>query len=391
MGKLLFDLLHLNFNSANFAAMVFLPWIALGVFGVVLLLQLYFYLRYFRLLAFYKKHEDLTQREHPVSVIICARDEADQIEANIPGILAQSYKSTHEIVIVNDNSQDDTKYLLDGLYKDFKQLHIIELKQEAVHIPGKKFPLSVGIKSAKHELLLLTDADCIPTSEHWISKMQSGFSEGIDIVLGYGGYKKAKGLLNKVIRFDTFHTALQYLSFALGGRPYMGVGRNLAYKKQMFFKQKGFAAHHHLPGGDDDLFINGCANGNNTAVVVDKDAFTLSTPAKKWSEWISQKERHNATGRYYKRADRLILAVYMMSHILFYPALVFACMYLPWTWILPAFFVKLFIQGFIFYRCMVKLNEKDLFPYFILWDIWMILYYTYFLSSLWKKPRTNWN
>jgi len=384
-------MLHLIFNPANFAAMLFLPWIALGVFGVVLLVQLYFYLRYFRLLAFYKKSEDLNQREHPVSVIICARDEADQIEANIPGILAQTYKSTHEVVVVNDNSQDDTKYLLDGLYKGYKQLHIIELKQEAVHIPGKKFPLSVGIKSAKHELLLLTDADCIPSSEHWISKMQSGFSEGIDIVLGYGGYKKTKGLLNKIIRFDTFHTALQYLSFALGGRPYMGVGRNLAYKKQLFFQQKGFAAHHHLPGGDDDLFINECANERNTAVVVDKDAFTLSTPAKKWSEWISQKERHNATGRYYKGSDRFTLAVYMMSHILFYPALVFAFMYLPWTWILPAVSIKLLIQGFIFYRCMIKLNEKDLFPYFILWDLWMILYYTYFLSSVWKKPRANWN
>ena len=169
--------------------MIFLPWIVLGGFGFILLTQLFYYVRYFRLLAFYKSTEDEVGREHPVSVIICARDEADEIEANLPGILAQSYKSTHEIVIVNDNSQDDTKYLLDGLYKDFKQLHIIELKQEAVHIPGKKFPLSVGIKSAKHELLLLTDADCIPSSENWIKKMQNGFGDGIEIVLGYGAYK----------------------------------------------------------------------------------------------------------------------------------------------------------------------------------------------------------
>ncbi|NBO59104.1 MAG: glycosyltransferase, partial [Chitinophagia bacterium] len=291
--------------------MIFLPWIVLGGYGFILLTQLFYYLRYFRLLAFYKSTEDEVGREHPVSVIICARDEADEIEANLPGILAQSYKSTHEIVIVNDNSQDDTKYLLDGLYKDFKQLHIIELKQEAVHIPGKKFPLSVGIKSAKHELLLLTDADCIPSSENWIKKMQNGFSDGIEIVLGYGAYKKAKGLLNKVIRFDTFHTALQYLSFALAGQPYMGVGRNLAYKRQVFFRQKGFASHHHLPGGDDDLFINAVANRGNTAVVVDKEAFTYSTPKKKWTEWIAQKERHQTTGRYYHAKDRFKLGIYV--------------------------------------------------------------------------------
>ena len=371
--------------------MIFLPWLVLGALGFTLLIQLYFYLRYFRLLAFYKNSGDNQQREHPVSVIICARDEADEIEANLPGILAQSYKSTHEIVIVNDNSQDDTKYLLDGLFKDYKQLHIIELKQEAVHIPGKKFPLSVGIKSAKNELLLLTDADCIPSSEHWIKKMQNGFKPGIEIVLGYGGYKKVKGILNKIIRFDTFHTALQYLSFAIAGQPYMGVGRNLAYKKELFFRQKGFASHHHLPGGDDDLFINGCANSKNTSVVIDKDAFTLSTPIKRWKDWVAQKERHNATGRYYHVKDRVILGLYMTSHLVIYPLFIFGFVFLPWTWVLPGLLFKLFIQAIILYRAMNKLNEKDLFPYFIVWDFWIIFYYLYFLSSLWKKPRNQWS
>ena len=213
-------------------------------FSLAVLIQVFYYLRYFRLLAFFRQKQELSAKEQAVSVIICARDEADQIEANLPGVLAQTYRSTHEIVVVNDNSQDDTKYLLEGLYRDFKQLHIVELKQEALHIPGKKFPLSMGIKSAKYELLLLTDADCIPASEHWILKMQAAFKEGIQIVLGYGAYKRKKGLLNRVIRFDTFHTALQYLSCAIAGQPYMGVGRNLAYKKELFYKQKGFAAHH---------------------------------------------------------------------------------------------------------------------------------------------------
>ncbi|MFN9957516.1 MAG: glycosyl transferase family 2, partial [bacterium] len=126
------------------------------------------------------------------------------------------------------------------------------MKQEAMHIPGKKFPLSVGIKSAKHEILLMTDADCIPASEHWIRKMQEAYDAGVEIVLGYGAYKKSKGLLNKFVRFDAFHTALQYLSFALVGKPYMGGGRNLSYRLELLLLQKGFAAHHHIPGGDDD-------------------------------------------------------------------------------------------------------------------------------------------
>lgn len=360
-------------------------------FSLVALVQVFYYLRYFRLLAFYKEKPKDSFREQAVSVIICARDEADEIEANLPGVLAQTYRSTHEIVVVNDNSQDDTKYLLEGLYKDFKQLHIVELKQEALHIPGKKFPLSVGIKSAKHELLLMTDADCIPASEHWILKMQAAFNDGIEIVLGYGAYKHKKGLLNKIIRFDTFHTALQYLSCALAGQPYMGVGRNLAYKRQLFFKQKGFASHHHLPGGDDDLFVNACANAANTAIQIDKDTFTYSTPAKSWGEWIGQKERHNATGKYYKGKHRWLLGFYLTSHFLFYPLMVAALFTFDWRWVLGIWGIRFLLQGLVFYRSMKKLGETDLFMLYWLWDVWMFFYYSIFISSLWKKPRNQWS
>lgn len=368
-----------------------LTWLPLAMFSLVTLMQLYFYLRYFRLLAFYRPQERIAHSQHPVSVIVCARDEADELETNLPGVLVQDYKTTHEVVVVNDNSQDDTKYLLEGLYKHFRQLHIVELKQEAMHIPGKKFPLSVGIKSAKHELLLLTDADCIPASEHWVRKMQDAFTPGVEIVLGYGAYKKKAGLLNKLVRFDAFHTALQYLSFALGGMPYMGVGRNLAYRRALFFQQKGFAAHHHLPGGDDDLFINGCATPSNTAIVVDQDAFTHSTPPASWSEWIKQKERHNSTGKYYKWKHRWVLGLYMASQFLFYPLFVAALLFVDWRWVLGIFGLRLVLQAFILFKTMKKLGEKDLFGLFLLWDIWMFFYYLIFASSIWKTPGKQWN
>ena len=317
--------------------MLKISWLPVALLLLVTLIQLYYYLRYFMLLAFYRKKEHEANRENAVSIIICARDEADEIARNLPGILVQQYKSTHEVVVVNDNSNDDTKYLLEGLYRDFKQLHIVELKQEAMHIPGKKFPLSMGIKSAKHEILLLTDADCIPSSEHWLKIMQDAFLPGVEIVLGYGAFKKRKGLLNWLVRFDAFHTAIQYFSFALAGKPYMGVGRNLAYKKALFFKQKGFAAHHHIPGGDDDLFINACATSKNTAVVIDKDAFTLSSPPSSWTEWMSQKSRHNATGRYYKAKHKWLLGWYLFTHFVFYPLLVLSFLTFEWRIVLGIF------------------------------------------------------
>ena len=374
-----------------FAIMEMILWLPVSILLCTAGIQLFYYLRYFILLALYKKKELELSRENAVTVIVCARDEADEIAKNLPGILVQEYKSTHEVLVVNDNSMDDTKYLLDGLYKDFKQLHIVELKQEAMHIPGKKFPLSMGIKSAKHEVLLLTDADCIPASEHWLSLMQAAFKPGIEIVLGYGAYKKKKGLLNWLVRFDTFHTALQYFSFTMGGMPYMGVGRNLAYKKELFFRQKGFASHHHLPGGDDDLFINGCATAQNTAVVIDKDAFTYSTPPRSWTEWINQKERHNATGKYYKKKHKGVLGIYLASHFFYFPALIVSLFTSYWLVALITFGIRFLVQAFVFFKSMKKLGEMDLFPFFWLWDLWMFFYYIIFMSSIWKKPKTQWN
>ena len=374
-----------------FASMIMSPDLPFIVFAIIAGVQIFYYSRYFSLMTFHKKTPSGFHQESPVSVIICARDEADHIEQNLPGVLVQKYKSTHQVVVVNDNSIDDTKYFLEALYKDFKQLHIIELKQEAMHIPGKKFPLSMGIKSAKYEIILLTDADCIPSSEHWIQLMQDAFTPGIEIVLGYGAFKKKNGFLNGLVRFDAFHSAIQYFSYALAGQPYMGVGRNLAYKKELFYKQKGFASHHHLAGGDDDLFINAAATSTNTAVVLDKEAFTLSTPPDNWREWIRQKRRHNSTGRYYKFKDRVKLGIYMLSHFLFYPLLITSFFTFNWQFVIIVFSLRLMIQGIVFFKCMKRLDESDLFPYYLLWDIWMFFYYLIFISSLWKKPMKNWS
>jgi glycosyltransferase involved in cell wall biosynthesis len=359
-------------------------------FCLITVIQLVYYLYFFGRVALFRTKQRSDTQEHPVSVVICVRDEAANIARNLPGVLVQNYRSSHEVIVVNDNSQDESKYLLEGLHKQFRQLNIIELKQEAKLIPGKKFPLSVGIKTARHEIVLLTDADCVPASEFWIQKMQDAFSDGIEIVLGYGAYMKRKGILNKIIRFETFHTALQYLSYALAGIAYMGVGRNLAYKRQVFFRHKGFSSHNHLPGGDDDLFINSAATKKNTAIVLDKDAFTLSGPKETFADWVRQKSRHYTAGKYYRPAHRLLLGLYSFSHFLFYPLLILSLIYYDWRIAMSVFFLRLVIQAIIYYRSMRNLDEKDLWPWFWLFDIWMFFYYLVFVPTLWKKPKANW-
>lgn len=360
------------------------------VFCLITLIQLSYYGIFFRLLAFFKPADKEQSQQHPVSVIICARDEATKLVTHLTGVLVQTYPTTHEVIVVNHNSQDDTRYLLDEFKKTFKGLHIVNLEQEAIGIPGKKYPLSIGIKEAKYEIVLLTDADCVPASEFWIRKMQDGYQKGIEVVLGYSPLHKRPGILNKVIRFDCFHTGLQYLSYALAGLPYMGVGRNLSYKKEVFFRNKGFSKINHVPGGDDDLFINQVATKDNTAVMLDPETFTLSEPKKTFGEWLRQKARHYSTAKYYKPLHKFLLGGYSLTHFLFYP-LFFFSLFFDWRAAFGVFFVRLIVQGFIYYKAMQKLQEEDLFPWWWLLDIWMFFYYFIFVSALWKKPRSGWN
>jgi cellulose synthase/poly-beta-1,6-N-acetylglucosamine synthase-like glycosyltransferase len=362
---------------------------AFYMFCLTAAIQLFYYFFFFIRLAFYKSKPVSTSQPQPVSVIICARDEAANLAKNLPGSLVQQYATTHEVIVVNDNSYDESKYILEEYHRQYKQLHIVELTQEARFIPGKKYPLSIGIKTAKHEVVLLTDADCVPASEFWIYKMQAGFTNNKEIVLGYGAYHKKKGLLNKLIRWETFHTALQCLSFAQAGFAYMGVGRNLSYKKSLFFRNKGFSAFNHISSGDDDLFINQVANQKNTGIVIDHNAFTLSEPPITWAGWKKQKRRHYSTGKYYRTSTKFLLGLYSGSHILFYPLFITSLFY-SWKLALPVFAARLILQSIILYNAMKKLNEKDLYPYFVLLDLWTVLYYLYFSFAIFRKPPASW-
>jgi cellulose synthase/poly-beta-1,6-N-acetylglucosamine synthase-like glycosyltransferase len=149
--------------------------ICFGIFCLVIAIQVFYYLYFFSRLASYQTVTSKTPAKNPISVIICARDEAHNLVKNLPGILVQDYATPHEVLVVNDNSTDETKYIIDEFKRSFDNLTLVDLTQEAKMISGKKFPLSMGIKSAKHDIVLLTDADCIPASEFWIQKMQEKF------------------------------------------------------------------------------------------------------------------------------------------------------------------------------------------------------------------------
>ena len=253
---------------------------------------------------------------------------------------------------------------------------------------GKKFALTLGIKAAKYDYLLLTDADCYPRDKDWISSMAQHFSNKT-IVLGYGAYEKHKGLLNKLVRFDTFQVAMQYFSYALIGKTYMGVGRNLAYKKSLFFDNKGFATHLHLPSGDDDLFIKEVATSNNTAIGIAHSSHTLSVPKTTWKSWIRQKSRHLSTGVYYKSYHKIMLGLWTLSQALFWLLFMALLFWQPFLhFIISLFVIRLTVQILVSYSIMKKLEEKDLiFLYPFLELLFIIFYFIFIVNRMIKKKR----
>lgn len=324
----------------------------------------------------------------PVSIIICARNEDENLTEFLPKVLTQEYPD-FEVIVVNDCSYDNTENVIDEFSKIFPNLRKANIKEDAYYKHGKKFAMLVGIKAAKHNHLLFTDADCYPASNHWLSEMAGGFGSEREIVIGYGAYEKQKGLLNSLIRFDAFMIAVQYLSAGIKKKPYMGVGRNLAYTKDLFFKEKGFSKHYHINSGDDDLFVNQAGTPSNTNVCVDKEAVTYSRPKKTFKQWNIQKTRHLTTAPLYSASSKSRIFFNYFSQYFFYFSLVPLTFFISTLLLIPILLVlKVIAQALILNKACKKLNEKDLLAGSALYELILLFIYPIFhISKIFYKPN----
>ncbi len=351
--------------------------------------QIGYYLFSFMRFALYKAKAPLNDTQ-PVSVIICARNEVNNLKKYLLSILEQAYPS-FEVIVVNDCSWDESGIYLEELQAKYTHLKVVTIKEQDKYRHAKKFALTLGIKAAKNDILLFTDSDCMIASKNWIADMQYHFRKDVEIVLGYGAYMKEKGFLNKLIRFDTFMIAMQYFSSAIAGSPFMGVGRNLAYRKSLFFRTKGFARHYHLLSGDDDLFVNENATNTNTQIEIQPDSFTYSDPKKTFNDWFVQKRRHIGTGRSYKSKHQLQLFMNSFSALLFFSSLVaLLILHYEWRIILSLYALKILIQLPILYSSSKKLHEADLLWFFPLLEFLMALLQPVFFFTNLVTKQTPW-
>jgi biofilm PGA synthesis N-glycosyltransferase PgaC len=355
--------------------------------GLIVLIINYM-LGYLPISTFKNSRFETGDAAQPVSVIICAKNEDENLTEFLPKLLTQEYPD-FEVIVVNDCSFDNTENVIDEFARIFPNLRKANIKEDPYYKHGKKFAMLVGIKAATQNRLVFTDADCYPSSNQWLKEMAAGFSVEKEIVLGYGAYEKQKGFLNKLIRYDAFIIAVQYLSAAIKNKAFMGVGRNLAYTKELFFKEKGFSKHYHINSGDDDLFVNQAATQSNVNVCINKDAVTYSKPEKTFKQWNIQKTRHLTTAPLYSPSSKSRIAFNYFSQYFFYLSLIPLSFSINTLLLIPILlFLKIITQLIVLNKATKKLNERDLLSGSMIYELILLFIYPIFhVSKLFYKPN----
>lgn len=359
------------------------------IFVAVTLLQISYFIG-FSFFVFSKESKKKKNKNIPISVIVCAKNEAENLQKLLPYILEQNYPD-FEIILINDASSDNTLEVMEEFQQQNKRIKIVDVKGNETFWGNKKYALTLGIKAAKNEHLLFTDADCELSSTSWISEMTCHFSDQKTIILGYGKYKKTlKSWVNLLVRFETLITAVQYFSYAKLGSPYMAVGRNFAYTKSAFFQTNGFSKHMQLKSGDDDLFIRDAATKSNVAICTSKNSFTISEAPTTLKSWFQQKRRHVSTASHYKKKHQLLLGLYFVSKVLFYSFSTLLFFSYPWQHILPWVLLYFSTQYIVIGFAAKKLDEKQVLYALPFLEVFLMLFQlTIFITNSFSKP-THW-
>ncbi len=406
----------------DFSSLHIVDYILLGSLLLLFVLQMYFYIRYLaapaRKIRRDKKTNDQMVNDQMVNapgvtVILAAHNESYNLSQYLQALLSQDYP-LYEVIVVDDGSEDSTRDVVERYMTSDPRLKMSFVPYGARVRSTKKLAITLAAKAAKYDYLLLTDADCVPESSHWISEMMSGFQlstvkNGVnralaaensqlstvnsqlstDIVLGFGAYFMHRSHLNRLIQFDTLFNGLHYLGAALCGHPYMGVGRNLAYKKSLFFESGGFSHLMTTRAGDDDLFVNHVATRTNTSVVISRESLTWSPSKRTFKEWWQQKRRHLSVSPQYRTSTKFRLAFEPLTRGLFYVTLIGALVYyfLYASYIVPLyialglFLLRWIVQTVILNTSARRLGLKSFNMFSILWfdivlpliNLWMLL------------------
>ena len=345
------------------------------LFIFFLLLQGYYIQKYFLPLI---KVDHWSKRPNlKVSVIICAKNEEKNLKKNLGHVLQQKY-DTFEVLVLDDHSTDGSHEVIKNFQKEFPNLRYVKASEEIKDKAGKKWAITEAIQQAKYDYLLFTDADCRPSSLVWIEEMMSKFTNRAEIILGVGHYYQSSKPFSRLIQYETLFTALQYLGMAHAGKPYMGVGRNLAYKRSVF--NEDLMKSEDIATGDDDLFLQKVMNTENTEICINVKANTYSAPPLTYKLWLMQKMRHMSAGKYYtKKILRRLTALKTSFYLPNYLFILLIIIDFHTSWVSFIFLSRWLIWMLALQKLRLKLGFSQpfyLLPcyeiYFSLFEVWMI-------------------
>lgn len=304
-----------------------IEWILGGTLLLCFLIQLFFWLFFYkRPYNYQKKRKEISVPDEAlpaISVIVTSKNSAEELARNLPFIIEQDYPD-FEVIVVNRGSTDDTDIVLKAAEQKYSRLYHTYVPAEADGVNEKKLALTLGIKAAKNDYLLFTEAYCKPCSEHWIKEYGKEFTQGKEVVLGFSRLEiSRKTGLRGFILYDNLIHHLKFLSMAILRKPFMGIGRNLGYKKELFFKHKGYSPILNLEGGEDDLYINRIAPKKKTGVVLSRESLTETDSVKHFSTWRTLKSGYLYSKQYYKGFSFRLFGLETFSKYLFY--LLFIC------------------------------------------------------------------
>lgn len=363
------------------------------IFGVVTLIQLVYYYVIYGRFAFHRKKSAFGFRDIPLSVVVVVRDDAAQLLQTLPYLLEQQY-DFFEIVVVNDRSRDENSLHAIKEYKErYSNIKIVDLSTAVSTSRGKKMAISMGIKCATYDHILLTSPNCIPASKQWLSLMAQNFQFQQKIVLGYNTFVKKNNPFNHFLHYDNLIGAVQYFSHALLHSTYRGDINNVAFVRPLFYQQKGFISYNHLLYGEEDIFIHRAANKNNTAIEFSPDATTVRQHVPQYRYWRLHKVSLFFTRKYNSFKNRCLLGLYELTNLLFYIFLaisIITALHQPLALYitLGIALVRIISMYIVLGISAKKLQEKQVIPHFLFYDIlFSLLNPLYWISAKFNHKK----
>lgn len=363
------------------------------ILGSLLMLQILYFIIVFGRVGLKKKKAKVNNEKYSVSVVICIQNESKNLEEKLPIVLEQEYPN-FEVVIVNEESEYNSynKQVLRALSQVYSNLQIVNIPNNINYFQGKKFPISLGIKTAKNDIIILTDDDTMPTCYTWIDEIVERFTKGKEIVIGYTAIETKKGLLNSLIQYDNHTIALNYLGNAILGNPYMGRGKNLAFKRDLFFRQGGYISHYVIPVGEDDIFINKVTTKKNTGFVLSKDSINLCKTRNTFRDFKMDKKKLILSQKHFKLKDRFIIDLIPFTTFLIYLLFGFAIyINIPWQYLITAIIIRYIVQIIIYYRTIKALGTKKIAIFAPLFELFFMFYNTIIRINTLTSKGKKWN